>query len=173
MRRTGARDLVIEKIITGGQTGVDRAALDVAIELRLPHGGWCPARRRAEDGRIDDRYQLIELASARYRDRTKKNVADSDGALILNRGKLEDGTALTLRYARTLGKPAFLVDLAAPPPLPELTDWVASCRIKACNVAGPRESKRPGIYAEARAFLEPWLVSLRAVSARPADTQRK
>ena len=164
---------MIEKIITGGQTGVDRAALDVAIELRLPHGGWCPARRRAEDGRIDDRYQLIELASTRYRDRTKKNVADCDGALILNRGKLEDGTALSLRYARTLGKPAFLVDLAAPPPLPELTDWVASCRIKTCNVAGPRESKRPGIYAEARAFLVPWLLSLRSASARPADTQRK
>lgn len=157
---------MIEKIIAGGQTGVDRAALDVAIELGMPHGGWCPAQRRAEDGRIDARYQLIELASARYRDRTKKNVADSDGALILNRGKLEDGTALTLRYVRNLGKPAFLVDLAAPPPLPELTDWVASCRIKACNVAGPRESKRPGIYAEARAFLGPWLASLRPVSAR-------
>ena len=164
---------MIEKIITGGQTGVDRAALDVAIELGLPHGGWCPARRRAEDGRIDDRYQLIELASARYRDRTKKNVAHSDGALILNRGELEAGTALTLREARNLGKPAFLVDLAAPPPLPELANWVASCRIKECNVAGPRESERPGIYAEARAFLESWLVSLRSVSARPAATQRK
>lgn len=166
---------MIEKIITGGQTGVDRAALDVAIELGLPHGGWCPARRRAEDGRIDDRYQLIELASARYRDRTKKNVADSDGSLVLalNRGELEPGTALTLREARNLGKPAFLVDLAAPPALPELADWVASCRIKVCNVAGPRESERPGIYAEARAFLRPWLASLRPVSSRPAAMQRK
>lgn len=164
---------MIEKIITGGQTGVDRAALDVAIELGIPHGGWCPARRRAEDGRIDDRYQLIELASARYRDRTKQNVADSDGALVLNRGQLEAGTALTRHYARTLGKPAFLVDLAAPPPLSELTDWVASCRIKACNVAGPRESERPGIYAEARAFLRLWLVSLRPGLSRPAATQRK
>lgn len=164
---------MIEKIITGGQTGVDRAALDVAIELGLPHGGWCPARRRAEDGRIDDCYQLIELASPRYHDRTKKNVADSDGSLILNRGPLEAGTALTLREARNLGKPAFLVDLAAPPALPELTDWAASCRIKACNVAGPRESERPGIYAEARAFLKPWLASLQPVASRPAATQRK
>lgn len=164
---------MIEKIITGGQTGVDRAALDVAIELGIPHGGWCPARRRAEDGRIDDRYQLIELASVRYRDRTKQNVADSDGVLVLNRDELEAGTALTLRCARTLGKPEFLVDLAAPPPLSELADWVASCRIKACNVAGPRESERPGIYAEARAFLRLWLVSLRHVSSRPAATQRK
>ncbi len=144
---------MIEKIISGGQTGVDRAALDCAIALRIPHGGWCPAGRTAEDGRLDDRYRLVELVSARYDDRTRKNVEDSDGTLILNREALEGGTELTLACAGNSGKPVLAVDLDNPPQQQEIRNWLSSNNIKRCNVAGPRESKRPGIYRQAYRYL--------------------
>ena len=144
---------MLEKIISGGQTGVDRAALDSAIALRIPHGGWCPAGRRAEDGRIDERYRLVELVSPRYGDRTRKNVEDSDGTLILNREILEGGTALTLIFTRNLSKPVMIVDLDNPQEQSEIRNWLVTNQIKQCNVAGPRESKRPGIYLQAYRFL--------------------
>ena len=150
---------MIEKIISGGQTGVDRAALDCAIALHIPHGGWCPAGRKAEDGRIDERYRLVELASARYDDRTRENVEDSDGTLILNRGVLEGGTELTLACARKHGKPVMAVDLDNPPQRQEIRNWLSSNKIKRCNVAGPRESKRPGIYRQAYRYLHSQLAS--------------
>ena len=144
---------MIEKIISGGQTGVDRAALDVAIDLHIPHGGWCPAGRKAEDGRLDDHYQLIELDSAEYVDRTGKNVEDSDGTLILNREILEGGTALTLAFGRNSGKPVLIIDLDTPPEPDTIRRWLVSNNINYCNVAGPRESKRPGIYRQACRYL--------------------
>src|SRR5437660_8666127 len=97
------------KLISGGQTGVDRAALDVALELGLPCGGWCPRGRKAEDGVIPDRYPLAETPSPSYRQRTRWNVRDSDGTLILVRGRPTGGTALTLASARRLGKPVLVV----------------------------------------------------------------
>lgn len=160
--------MVIEKIISGGQTGVDRAALDVAIELQIPHGGWCPAGRMAEDGRIDRRYRLVELASREYHDRTRQNIEDSDGTLILNTEELEGGTALTLALANSLNKPVTVIDLNGPPRLHEVRDWAVSGEIERCNVAGPRESKRRGIYRQAYNFLHPLLILLRS-----ASTQRK
>ncbi len=150
---------MIEKIISGGQTGVDRASLDIAIALHIPHGGWCPAGRMAEDGRITERYRLAELASPEYADRTRKNVEDSDGTLILNREKLEGGTALTLVFANNLNKPVMLVDLDNPPEPREIGSWLVSNKIKQCNVAGPRESKRRGIYRQAYRFLHSLLDS--------------
>ena len=144
---------MIEKIISGGQTGVDRAALDSAIALRIPHGGWCPAGRKAEDGRLDDRYRLVELDSNEYADRTRKNVEDSDGTLVLNRGALEGGTALTVTFAENAGRPVMVVDLDNPPQQQEIRNWFSANKIKRCNVAGPRESKQPGIYRQAYAYL--------------------
>ena len=144
---------MIEKIISGGQTGVDRAALDSAIALGIPHGGWCPAGRRAEDGRLDERYRLLELDSNEYVDRTRKNVEDSDGTLILKVGMLEGGTALTHTFAGNFGKPVMVADLDSPPAQREIRNWLVSNNIKRCNVAGPRESKRPGIYLQAYRFL--------------------
>ena len=144
---------MIEKIVSGGQTGVDRAALDCAIALDIPHGGWCPAGRSAEDGIIPGRYRLVETDSPEYVDRTRKNVEDSDGTLILNRETLEGGTVATLAFARSLDKPFMLVDLDDPPAADAVRNWLLANNVRQCNVAGPRESKRPGIYRQACSFL--------------------
>src|SRR4030042_3461464 len=95
----------IERIISGGQTGVDRAALDVAFELDIPCGGWCPKGRKAEEGPIDTRYPLQETVSVRYPIRTERNVRESDGTLILTWGKPSGGTALTIKFAQKNKKP--------------------------------------------------------------------
>jgi Circularly permutated YpsA SLOG family len=144
---------MIEKLVSGGQTGVDRAALDVALELGLPCGGWCPRGRKAEDGPIDERYPLRETDSAEYPPRTEANVRDSDATLILKAGKMDRGTALTLRLAQGLGKPCRVLDLAENPDPAEVLRWVEENSVRVLNVAGPRESSQPGIYQEARAFL--------------------
>jgi hypothetical protein len=147
---------VIEGIVSGGQTGVDRAALDAALVLGLPCGGWCPRGRRAEDGPLDPRYPLRETPSSHYPERTEWNVRDSDGTLILTRGPARGGTALTIALARRLGRPHLVLDLAAHPrPDPaKVTLWADAHHIATLNVAGPRESQHPGIQDEARAFLE-------------------
>ena len=132
---------------------MDRAALDSAIALQIPHGGWCPAGRTAEDGIIPGRYRLVEMASPEYADRTRKNVEDSDGTLILNRDSLEGGTVATLGFARSLDKPFMLVDLDDPPETDAVRDWLLANNVRRCNVAGPRESKRPGIYRQAYHYL--------------------
>ena len=103
----------VEKIISGGQTGVDRAALDVALAMGIDCGGWCPKGRRAEDGSIPSRYPLAETASPAYSQRTKRNVRDSDATLILARGQPRGGTLLTKRTAVELGKPCLSIDLGA------------------------------------------------------------
>ena len=144
---------VIEKIVSGGQTGVDRAALDAAMQLGIPVGGWCPRGRRAEDGRISDDYPLMETAAANYSDRTERNVRDSDGTLIISGGPLTGGTALTRSLAVRLGKPVFVIDLRNDPS-PDVSDeWLAEHQIKTLNVAGPRESQQPGIYDRVVQFL--------------------
>src|SRR6266571_9073801 len=84
--------MVVSKIVSGGQTGVDRAALDVALELGIPCGGWCPRGRRAEDGIIPERYPLIETPTTAYPQRTERNVRDSDGTLVLTVGRADGGT---------------------------------------------------------------------------------
>ena len=140
--------MMIKKIVSGGQTGVDRAGLDVAIQHNLPHGGWCPRGRRAEDGRISDKYQLVETASHEYAIRTEYNVRDSDGTLILNMGKLEGGTAYTAHLAASLHKPCMIMDLSGPDDTAALLKWLKDNNIQILNIAGPRESKCPGIYEQ-------------------------
>ena len=102
----------LERVVSGGQTGVDRAALDAAIAVGLEHGGWCPRGRLAEDGVIPSEYQLRETWSADYPVRTEQNVRDSDGTLILGHGPLQGGTDLTWRMAKRHAKPCFVVDLS-------------------------------------------------------------
>ncbi|MGH8533994.1 MAG: putative molybdenum carrier protein [Gammaproteobacteria bacterium] len=143
----------IMRILSGGQTGVDRAALDTALELGIPCGGWCPRGRRAEDGRIPAHYPLRELDSERYGERTERNVLGADGTLILIRGVMDGGTALTARWAARNRKPSIIIDLQHPPGTENIYGWMAENRIQVLNVAGPRESKQPGIYMQARKFL--------------------
>jgi hypothetical protein len=143
----------LEKIISGGQTGVDRAALDVAIALQIPCGGWCPRGRRAEDGRIADRYPLQELDSPFYRDRTLQNVVDSDGTLILTVGKLSGGTRLTKNVAEQKHKPCLVVDLKDSPDVAVVDAWLREQRIHTLNVAGPRTSQAPDAYRLATSLL--------------------
>ncbi len=141
------------RIVSGGQTGVDRAALDVALAHGLPCGGWCPRGRRAEDGPIDARYPLQETDSRSYAVRTERNVVDSDGTLVVTVGPPTGGTALTVRLARRHGRPLKVVDLDAGPDAEEVRRWITSEGIATLNVAGPRESTAPGVYARAVAFV--------------------
>ncbi len=149
----------VRKIVSGGQTGVDQAALAAAIELGLDHGGWCPRGRLSESGPIPARFQLQETHSAEYWVRTEQNVIDSDATLILYRGELRGGTALTHRLAAKHHRPCLLIDLAQPALLapPALIDpvrgWLQQSAVRVLNVAGPRESSCPGIQQEAQAFL--------------------
>ena len=140
--------------MSGGQTGVDRAALDVALELGYRAGGWCPRGRRAEDGRIDDRYPLVETASPGYLERTRRNVRDSDGTLILLRGVPEGGTRMTADHAGKLGRPLFIVDFDRAARIGEVRRWLRAHGIVTLNVAGPRASKQPAIYDDAFRFLQ-------------------
>jgi hypothetical protein len=141
-------------VVSGGQTGVDRAALDTARALGLPCRGWCPRGRRAEDGPIDPAYPLTETPDEDYAQRTEWNVRDSDGTLVLTRGRPKGGTAFTITVARRLGRPLLVVDLAAAPSPDAVRRWIEAEAVVALNVAGPRESQQPGIGREARGFLE-------------------
>jgi len=143
----------LRKIVSGGQTGVDRAALEAAIALGIEHGGWCPQGRLAEDGTIPAKYQLAETDSPLYHVRTEQNIVDSDGTLILHWGKLTGGTLLTRRLARAHRRPLLQCDLDKPPFPAVVLDWLTSERIEVLNVAGPRESSRPGAQAIAQAWL--------------------
>jgi len=147
---------VIAKLVPGGQTGVDRAALDAALELGIPCGGWCPKGRKAEGGTIPDRYPLEETPSAGYSQRTKWNVRDSDATLILTWGEPTGGTLLTLDECDAAGKPRLVVDLSAggdrTAQVSAAREWVARLGSGTLNVAGPRASRHPAVYGRATAF---------------------
>lgn len=142
------------RVVSGGQTGVDRAALDVAIAHGITHGGWCPRGRRAEDGRIPDRYDLREHESPDYGARTERNVVDSDATLVLTVGTPDGGTALTVRLAARHMRPSLVVDLDDPPAPASVITWLRANGVGVLNVAGPRESTRPGISGRAAAYLD-------------------
>ncbi|MEO0248919.1 MAG: putative molybdenum carrier protein [candidate division WOR-3 bacterium] len=141
------------RIISGGQTGVDRAALDAALEMGIPCGGWCPKGRLAEDGCISQRYPLKETRTSQYQERTRLNVRDSEGTLILKAGELKGGTALTVKLARGMKKPLLLIDLELNPDPARVRRWIHANNICVLNVAGPRESGSPGIHDLALGFL--------------------
>lgn len=143
---------MISRLISGGQTGVDRGALDAALDRGFPCGGWCPRGRRAEDGAIPPRYPVREMDTANYIARTVQNVADSDGTLILARGPLTGGTKATEKHARKAGRPCLVIDLDGAAPHGEvdrITGWIRANGIDVLNVAGPRESAHPGIEGQA------------------------
>jgi hypothetical protein len=145
---------MLEKIVSGGQTGVDRAALDVAQQLRLVSGGWCPKGRLAEDGTIAGCYTMQQTPSTEYAQRTEWNVRDSDGTLVLTRSRRpSEGTAFTIEMTKRLRKPCLILDLGEHPTPAQVELWLGEHHILTLNVAGPRESKCPGIYQEAKSFL--------------------
>src|SRR5688572_9979550 len=143
----------IAKVISGGQTGVDRAALDAALAVGQEAGGWCPHGRRAEDGTIPQRYPLRETKSPQYPPRTALNVRDADATLILHLGSLDGGARLTEEIARRSHKRAKAIDLRDPKAFDEARSWLQEVSPSVLNVAGPRESRQPGIYARAYGFL--------------------
>jgi hypothetical protein len=160
--------VTVRRIVSGGQTGVDRAALDVARELAIPCGGWCPRGRRAEDGPIPESYPLRETPSAAYPERTAWNVRDSDGTLVITRGRPRGGTALTASLARRAGKPVMIADLEGRPDVHGILRFLAEREIHVLNVAGPRESEAPGIHDQATALLRE-LLSARNPAHDPDD----
>jgi len=151
---------MIEKIISGGQTGADQAALDAAIKLGIPHGGYIPKGRLTEDGTLPDKYDLIEMPTASYPERTKKNIRESDGTLILSHGRLTGGSEYTEKWAIKYGKPTIHVDLFSIAPFDAtvmINDWIVDHDIKVMNVAGPRASKDSKIYQATFDILESML----------------
>ena len=148
---------LVSEIVSGGQTGVDRAALDWASQRGVIHGGWCPKGRLAADGPLPDHYLLRETESTGYRQRTKLNVKDSDATLIFNMGPLDGGTLQTVRFAQTLRKPHLVVqidEMALEAAAQNVRTWLVAGRFLTLNVAGPREEKRPGVYAGVFALLD-------------------
>ena len=134
------------KIISGGQTGVDRGALDAALEAGIDCGGTCPAGRKAEDGIIPAAYPLTELDSKVYSDRTRQNVIDSDATLIVHFGQLEGGTAFTRRCCQEENKPCLIVDTSQDKQallVESILDFIKQNKVRVLNVAGPRASKIP------------------------------
>ncbi|MFP4477211.1 MAG: putative molybdenum carrier protein [Desulfatibacillaceae bacterium] len=151
---------MIEKIISGGQTGADRAALDTALKYGIPHGGWIPRGRIAEDGRLPDKYRLQELGTESYAARTERNVLDSDGTLIVSHGELTGGSLLTRTYAVEHDRPFLHVDLSRHEMFSAARDihaWVLKNEVAVLNVAGPRASGDARIYTAVVDLLETML----------------
>ncbi|MBN3035019.1 MAG: putative molybdenum carrier protein [Bacteroidales bacterium] len=141
-------------VISGGQTGIDRAALDVALALGLSCSGWCPKGRMAEDGAIDPKYPLRETNSPSYPSRTLRNILQSDGTLILYADRFDPGTALTMRLCKKWSRPFLAVKLAGGnESYRMIREWLEENSIIRLNIAGPRESFAPGIGTTAYEFL--------------------
>jgi len=159
MESTPILAVPVRKIISGGQTGVDRGALIAAIELGVPHGGYCPKGRLAEDGVIDARFELTETDSAQYHVRTERNVVEADGTVIIHRGPPVGGTALTEKFALRHRRPCLRVNLDQPVQPEAIRRWLRTHRIATLNIAGPRETSQPGIAEDTRKLVRQILES--------------
>jgi predicted Rossmann fold nucleotide-binding protein DprA/Smf involved in DNA uptake len=148
------------KIISGGQTGVDRAALDVAMAQGIPCGGWCPAGRLDEYGRIPDRYPVTELPDGDFAARSRQNVLDADATVIFHSGELRGGTEFTRQCCIEQKRPYLLVDASktsSQTAAKLLVDFVEAQAVESLNVAGPRETEWQEGHEYAVAVLQPWL----------------
>ena len=169
---------MIEKIVSGGQTGADQAALDVALKLGIPHGGWIPKGRLTEEGTLDTKYQLKEMSGASYNQRTEQNVIDSDGTLIISHGSLSGGSEYTREMAVRHGRPCLHINLNSAvhfQAAQQIQSWIRANDIKVLNVAGPRASKDPDIYTATVDILETalHLEVIESVMTGPAPEDRK
>ena len=153
--------MVLDKIISGGQTGADRAALDFAIKHKIPHGGWVTKGRIAEDGPLPKKYKLTEMPTTSCQKRTEQNVIGSDGTLIVSHGRLTGGSAYTRTMAKKHNRPCLHLDLNKSDIFPAsllLMEWIDEHEIKTLNVAGPKASKDPKVYRGVKEVLEVWLM---------------
>jgi hypothetical protein len=151
------------KIISGGQTGVDRAALDVALRHGIECGGWCPDGRLDEFGKIPDRYPVQEMQGGGFTERTLQNVKDSDGTVVVYCDHLDGGTAQTVSFCLELKRPHALIDASKIPTegaAKLIGDFVDKNKINILNVAGPRQSEWPEGYAYASRALDIFLTAL-------------
>ena len=177
----------LTKVVSGGQTGIDRAALDGALAAGIEIGGWCPRDRRSEDGHIPLLYPLRETASRSYAVRTEWNVRDSDGTLILVLDRISSGTQLTIDSAKSQGRPlrieylcppsqkALLVDdqVSTEQRIAEVTEWICREHIRTLNVAGPRGSSRKDVYLQALQFLTPLFETVTSKAPRRKQAVNK
>lgn len=146
---------MLARLVSGGQTGADRAALDAALAAGFPCGGWCPSQRKAEDGPIPARYPLQELNGG-YSARTRANVKHSDATLIVYHTSISGGTASTLRFCKQQQRPCQLIDstqLDVQQAVAMIEHFIAQHQVETLNVAGPRASGCPSIYAYTRDVL--------------------
>lgn len=145
--------MTLKRIFSGGQTGIDRGALDAALEAGFPAGGWCATGRKAEDGRIDARYPLVELPGGGYAARTRRNVIDADATVIIFFGELGGGSKRTHQLCVANGKPVLLLDAditTAEAAAAAIIGFVCQHRVQTLNVAGPRQSRAPAAHDYAR-----------------------
>lgn len=155
------------QIISGGQTGVDRAALDFALENKIDCYGWCPKGRMAEDGPIPLSYPLKETNESRYRERTIKNVEESQGLLVFVDDKPDKGTILAIDQAEKQNIPTYIIHLTMNVEDQEtgILNLFENSDISVINIVGPRESNSPGIYNKTKAFLEELFFRLEETSS--------
>ena len=156
--RQAWRRLGLEGLVSGGQTGVDRAVLDLALAAGIPCGGWCPRGRWAEDGPLDRRYPLRQTPLARVVQRTLWNMRDSDATLVLARRRPQGGSAILTRQAGVC-RPRLVVDPSAAGGARRVGAWLCRHRVRLLNVGGPRASEDAEIYHLARGFLERLLLA--------------
>ncbi|HNW33727.1 MAG TPA: putative molybdenum carrier protein [Candidatus Ozemobacteraceae bacterium] len=170
IKHTEKYKYILDRLISGGQTGVDRAALDVARELGIPTGGWCPAGRRSARGAIPARYPLIEASTPAYPQRTRLNIRDSDATLVISHGPPTGGTRLTITLATRLNRPCLVLDFSVSSVAAaqrSLLEWLQFVKPGVLNVAGPRASESPGIGRKVRTLLKSVLGP--PISAVPAQ----
>lgn len=144
------------KVVSGAQTGVDRAALDAALDCGVSAGGWCPEGREAEDGTIPIKYPVKELEGGGYRQRTKRNIIDSDGTVIIYYGYPAGGTELTIFLAIKEKKPYLLIDaleISQDRAAKKVREFIETNKIICLNVAGPRASREPEAYGYTKKVL--------------------
>ncbi len=162
---------MLKKIISGGQTGADRAALDTAIKFNITHGGWVPLGRCAEDGVLPDRYLMDEMPTDSYPKRTEQNVKDAQATLIITRGPLTGGSLLTKKLATRHNKPCTHINLATVDEFEAaviLNSFILDYTVEILNVAGPRASHDPGIYRDVKAILET-MIYMQLMETGPED----
>jgi hypothetical protein len=153
--------MIIKKIISGGQTGADQAALDAAIKHNIPHGGSIPKGRPTEDGVLPDKYHLEEMSTKSYPKRTEANVVDSDATVVFTHGNLRGGSLLTRKKALEHDKPTLLINLSKmsmDEAVDLLDSFIKENKIEILNVAGSRASKDPLIYEKTFEVMEKYIL---------------